>query len=232
MRFFTSGIRPFVRLTLFAIPLIVCMILMRNYFPQKAISGFSQWIIAFEFVRTHTEVENVFSGLTSEILKKVDIGNKIDFAFMLFYSGFLFFFFKKAKTHYKKFWLATGQILAILAFAGDFFENMQLLHITEHYHFSGENTHLNATVQKLQCFTWLKWLALACAISVAGFVFLADKNRIKWAGLLLFVPLLSGLVAFYLHSPDWINIFTLLVSSGLAVMLVSCFWLGRNAKQA
>ncbi|NJO91127.1 MAG: hypothetical protein HC831_20795, partial [Chloroflexia bacterium] len=74
-----------------------------------------------------------FFGLTDydfdseQFIDKMDQGNRLDFAFAFIYSTFFFFFFKRLAEESEQKWYKAGMLLALLAFVGDVFENVQLL---------------------------------------------------------------------------------------------------------
>ena len=111
---------PFAITGLFAIPLLVFIGLMGDYFPLKTPEGYQSFIVAFEFAQTIQDINVLFSSLSEIEIQKIDIGNYIDFGFMLTYSLFLISLFKKASKEFNKKWLAAGILLAVIALFSHF----------------------------------------------------------------------------------------------------------------
>jgi len=154
---------PFAKNALLAVPLVIFVLLMDMYFPQKTPVGFQSFIVAFEFAQTIQDLNLLFSGLSVNEIQKIDIGNYIDFGFMLTYSLFLIVLFKKAAKEFNKKWLIVGVLMAIIALLTDFFENLILLKITEIYLANLNELLFIPLLEKLHFITWLKWGSLAFA---------------------------------------------------------------------
>ena len=132
---------PFAKSGLLAIPLLIFIVLMGDYFPKKTPEGFQSFIVAFEFAQSIQDLNVLFSGLSAEEIQKIDIGNYFDFGFMLTYSIFLISLFRKASKEFKRKWLITGILFSVIALFSDFFENLILLEITKVY-----STNLNESL--------------------------------------------------------------------------------------
>lgn len=220
--------RPFAQLGLFAIPLLICMMAMGNQFPKGEILGFSNKVIAFEFATSTADIEGILAPLSPAEMKGMDWGNYIDFAFMLTYSSFIFFFFKTAKQQFRLKWLVAGQVLAVLILLGDVFENIQLLNITRTYANDPNDLNIAAFLFQLQLFTWLKWLCLAFALLLASFALIHTKGFIKYIALLFSVPFLLSIIALINGTPTWLERFTLSIFLGLGSLVLICFFIKRQ----
>lgn len=220
--------RPFTQLGLFAIPLLICMIAMGTQFPKGEVLGFSNKVIAFEFATSTADIEGILAPLSATEMKGMDGGNYIDFAFMLTYASFIFFFFKTAKQQFKSKWLVVGQVLAVIILLGDVFENLQLLNITRTYTNDPNDLNIAAFLFQLQLFTWLKWLCLALALLLASFALIHTKGFVKYIALLFSVPFLLSIIALINGTPTWIERFTLSIFLGLGSLVLICFFIKRQ----
>ena len=129
--------------------------------------GFSTPILAFEFVETEQEVIDLFGSdpaVRAELVRRFDLGNWVDFLYMLLYAGLLFLFAVQlvrvnASTEQGRsgrFLYYIPAFLAVVIFAGDLLENIQLLRITANL--DGE---YGRQLTLLPIFTWIKWGGLA-----------------------------------------------------------------------
>lgn len=125
--------------------------------------GFRTPILAFEFARTHAEVEALFgapgSGERTALVHAMDRGNAIDFLFMVVYSAFLACFaLGVARLAGRRYALVA--IVAPVAAIADSCENLQLFAITSHLGGSYEDA-----LARLALFTWIKWGGLAFSVA-------------------------------------------------------------------
>jgi hypothetical protein len=133
-------------------------------FPARAgqlAPGLRTPIIAFEFALTRSEVEALFgpagSELRSTLVQRIDLGNQIDFAFMALYGAFLALAGFALSSSRGRF-VVPG--IALLAAVCDALENLQLFTITGKL--GGD---YDDALSRLFVFTWLKWGALALALT-------------------------------------------------------------------
>ena len=161
--------RPFILAGMIGICVIITSIVMLTVFPnkvQKLPEGFITPIIAFEFIQTPQEVLDLFGPVESErhqeLVKAMDLGNRIDFLYMVLYNTFLFVFcWKVSMITGRKVYLL-GSLMACVILAGDFLENIQLLKITSHLD-SGSFT---PQLALLRIFTWQKWGGMVVAFLI------------------------------------------------------------------
>ncbi|MFT4759800.1 MAG: hypothetical protein ACI9XO_000069 [Paraglaciecola sp.] len=224
----------FSKIGLFAIPLTVCIVAMGVFFPKESPEHYSSFIVAFEFVKTPEQVTELFQLLAptdeaidqlsiEEKITGLNIGNYVDFIFMVVYSLFVFLFFKKAAPHYDLKWLKLGMPLAILALLCDIGENIHLIKIASAYPSEAE---MSGFLTALPFFVWTKWMALAFACGLGSIAFLLGKKLItKLLAFVLIIPILLGIMALITQSDLVIDGFTAGVSVSLAIMVMSCFWL-------
>ncbi len=90
---------PFSKIGLMAVPMLALMIVMEFYFPKVNPEGFQSFIVAFEFVKTPDQIHQFLNNLDANDLRNINIGNYIDFGFMIADSLFLFFSSKRRQTH-------------------------------------------------------------------------------------------------------------------------------------
>ncbi len=220
--------KPFTKLGLFAIPLLICMMAMGSQFPKGEVLGFSSKVIAFEFATSTGDIQAILAPLSEAERMGMDRGNYIDFAFMLTYASFIFFFFKVAKQQFKIKWLVVGQVLAVIILLGDVLENIQLLNITRTYANDPNDLNIAAFLFQLQLFTWLKWLCLGLALLLASFALVHAKGFIKNIALLFSVPFLLSMIALINGTPTWIERFTISIFLGLGSLVLVCFFVKRQ----
>lgn len=221
--------RPFALAGLLAIPLLICMIIMGNYFPRGQALGFSTFIIAFEFVSTTEEVRQLLAPLSPEQMARVDVGNYLDFAFMLFYSAFLFLFFREARTVFRLKWLVVGQVLAVIIFFGDLFENIQLLNITKAFQANPESLEIVPFLFKLQLFTWVKWLCLALSLLFASLGLLRGGGVAKTVAVVCVFPFLLSIFALVNGTAPWVNRFAMSIFGALPALIIATFFIRYEA---
>jgi hypothetical protein len=152
--------RPFILAGIIGIGVIITSIILLAVFPgrgSKLPEGFVTPIIAFEFIRTPQEVMDLFGQAGSPaqhgLVRAMDLGNQIDFLYMVLYTAFLFVFCRRAAFLRERKAYYLGCFLTPVILAGDFLENLQLLGITSRLD-SGGFEHQLAL---LKVFTWQKW---------------------------------------------------------------------------
>jgi hypothetical protein len=152
--------RPFILAGMIGICVIITSIILLAIFPRhapKLPGGFFTPIIAFEFIRAPQEVMDLFGQAGSPeqqgLARAMNLGNRIDFLYMVLYTAFLFVFCRRAAFIRERKVYYMGCILTPVILAGDFLENLQLLGITSRLG-SGGFEHQLAL---LKVFTWQKW---------------------------------------------------------------------------
>jgi hypothetical protein len=124
--------------------------------------GFRTPMLAFEFARTRGEVEALFgapgSAQRAALVRAMDLGNTIDFAFMVAYSAFLASFaLGVARVAGRAYTLVA--VLAPVAAVADFAENLQLFAMTGRL-----GATYDEALSRLAVFTWTKWGGLAVCL--------------------------------------------------------------------
>ena len=211
----------------------MCLILLA-VFPAKAPQlpeGFFTPIIAFEFIQTPAEVYLLFghqgTAQRQMMVHTMDLGNRLDFIYMVLYSGFLAAFCLKVSQQTQHRLYIAGAVIAAVVLLGDFLENLQLLGITANLgtgDFLGE-------LERLRLFTWQKWggLCLVFAVLVPYFIKgrLFSKIIAAWAAL----TVITGITAFWNRSI--INeVFSLFTAVMFVLMITYCFVHKRSWTQA
>jgi hypothetical protein len=144
--------------------------------------GFRTPILAFEFARTHGEIEALFgapgSAERTALVRAMDRGNAIDFLFMVVYSSFLAFFaLGVARLAGRRYALVA--VIAPIAAIADCLENVQLFAITSHL---GGN--YEEALSKLLVFTWIKWGGLAFSVAWLSPFLLRERGVERLTGVL------------------------------------------------
>src|SRR5437870_5380768 len=191
--------RTFIFSGFIGITVVVMSFVLLSIFPSKApgmTKGFFTPIIAYEFISTPQEVYLLFGQMNSPeqktMISAMDLGNRIDFLFMILYSSFLFTFslICRKETGSKIFYACAA--ISILVMFGDLLENLQLLSITSKIG-AGDFT---AELYYLKIFTWLKWGGI-CILFALFFTYFSRGNLysrvVGYAGII--TPIL-GVLAF------------------------------------
>ncbi len=117
-------------------------------------------IVAFELARSPAEVEAMFGAAGSAErgawVAAMDLGNQLDFVFLLAYGAVLLLFSRALRERGLPRVPSLGERIVVVAPVADVFENVQLLTITENL--GGE---YRAALGRLILFTWMKWFAIA-----------------------------------------------------------------------
>lgn len=216
---------------LFAFPLLVFVVLMGDYFPLKSPEGYQSFIIAFEFTKTIQDINLLFSGLSVDEIQRINIGNYIDFSFMLTYSLFLISLFRKASKEFNKKWLKVGILLAAVALFSDILENLILLKITEIYLANLNESLFSQLLEKLHLITWLKWGTLTFNF----LLFSVEIFRKNWLGktvaFFCFLPVAVGFWAIG-GTPIAITYFTNSIFLAFTVLIIYSFFYKKENKPA
>ncbi|MBC2715198.1 MAG: hypothetical protein HF978_07815 [Desulfobacteraceae bacterium] len=200
-------------------------ILLVIIFPSKASKmpdGFITPVIAFEFIETRMEVFQMFMStdgtIRQEMVDAMDLGNQLDFIYMLLYSMFLLMFsLKCAKISSEKFYYI-GAALSLMVLSADALENIQLMGITANLE-SGE---FESCLTWLHLFTWIKWGGIATIFLVLFFWFIKGDIFSKIIGFTGILSFLTGVLA-YLNRSVLNEIFGLTVAMMFLMMIVYCF---------
>lgn len=161
-----SSVRLFRACARVSLVLVVASLAILAVFPAsmgELPEGFKTPIIAFELARSPAEIEAMFglpgSAERAEWVRAMDLGNSVDFGFLLIYGSLLALAGRAFRL--------TGARSAVIAEVGgvvaalaDALENVHLLRIT------GSLGQVDAaTVSALAVFTWLKWGSIAASLA-------------------------------------------------------------------
>ncbi len=210
--------RPFLLVAFVALPLLVCMLTMGQYFPKEPAPSGINHIIAFEFVTDVPALKELLSIGDEAWLDRLDLGNRIDFIFMLCYTLLLGGWMIIAARTFQKRWLLIGLGLSLLALIGDLLENLELLALTDLYRLDATDQDFVSHLKRLSIFTWTKWLSLAVSFAMAAWAILSDRGALRWLGWPLFLPVLLSFGAFNL-SPAGLTNFTLSIFGAFGVLI-------------
>lgn len=225
--------RPFIYVGLIGLLILGGAYWLKNVFPQEApymAKGFSSPVVFFEFIQSPVEVTDFF-GLTDydfnseKFIGEMDQGNRLDFGFALIYSAFFFLFFMRLTNESEQNWYKAGMFLALFAFVGDVFENVQLLGITSNLQ-SGE---LESHIYLLAIFTWLKWGSLAIGFAIFGLWLMKLEGVLRLMGYIAWVPLVFGIMAF-MRRGVMTELFTRSISILFFVTISYCFMYKSDMK--
>ncbi len=214
---------PFAKIGFFAIPLLLLMILIEIFFPKIHHDEYQSFIVAFEFTKTPDDLHSLFNGFTGKTFRNVDIGNYIDFGFMITYTLFLVLFFQKAAKTFEKKWLFTGIPLSLIVLIADFFENIFLLKITGVYTPDMPDSELLPLLNKLHLATWIKWGGLALIFALFSIRSMGRKIVKHIEGVVFIIPLLLSFWAMS-NDPMGVSRFTLSIALAFFLLLFYCFW--------
>ena len=214
---------PFAKLGIFAIPLLIFMILMEVYFPKTNPKGYQSFIIAFEFANTPEQIHQLFKGFTTDIFRNINIGNYIEYGFMVTYTLFLVLFFKKAASTFNKKWLLAGIPLAVVILFADVMENVYLFRITDIYTPSVTDAELNFVLRKLHIITWVKWGGLTCIFALFSVKSMGKKILTHIEGVVFIIPLILSFWALS-NDPMGVSAFSLSIILAFFLLLFYCFW--------
>ena len=213
---------PFSKVGLLVIPLLFFIILMGQFFPNKAPEEFSSFIIAFEFAKIPADIQQLFNGLNEKIIRNVNIGNYLDYGFMATYTLLLALSSLKFSKEFDKKWLRMGIFLAMLAFIGDFTENIYLLRLSDDFLAKASKESFISNLACLHFFTWLKWGGLSVCFAFLSYLFFKGKWYSKIVGVTFMLPLLF-LLTIPGNRPQMLTIFTNIIFLCFTLLIVYLF---------
>lgn len=225
--------KPFLKTGMLGLLVIALSMGLTAVFPAKAPNlpdGFSTPIIAFEFIKTPVEAAAMFvqadeagrESVNEGLLAAFDLGNRLDYLYMLLYCGFLMKFSLtcarlSGKTY---FYIPAGLSLVVLV--GDAFENIQLFGITASFRNRPPVRDLERLLECLGWFTWLKWGGIAVLFLTLAPWFWRGGRVSKAVGLWGVMCAGLGLAAF-VYRPVITEIFCLWVGLMFLWMIIYCF---------
>jgi hypothetical protein len=218
--------KPFRTTGFIGIVVIAISLILIGINPKEAPAmpdGFKTPILAFEFVKTNQEVIDLFGSdaeTRADLVQAFDLGNNVDFVYMVLYSAFLFSFAATAvkQSGHKLFYL--GSLLAAVIFLGDLLENVQLLRITAVI----DSGNFDPQLALLPIFTWVKWGGLALYfLLLSPYFFSADAIFPRIIGIVaIFVFALGG--SAFLNRSALNETYALSVALMFVLMIGYSFW--------
>lgn len=193
--------------------------------PQKVYRlpyGFFTPVIAFEFAASTHDISGIFGNemgtVSAPIVKAMDLGNTLDYLYMVQYSFFLGLFSLISYRLTGKKILFLSALLSLLALIGDIFENIQLFGISANALSGDYSSHLFM----LHYWTWLKWGSLALAMFLIPLAIWEKRflnNLLAILGLVTFI--LSVIALFY--KPFICEFFGLSITLMFLLLIIYCF---------
>lgn len=216
-------------MTLFAIPLLICILLMNSYSPphEKARTPYNSVVIAMEFAWSDRQVLDTLDPLTDEEVHGLNVVNYLDFLVMLTYCLFLAVFIYKYSEATGNASLRQFAWIAVFIFLADLLENLMMLQISSAY--MDRKTDFGSSINFLPVFAWVKWGSLAATFAYIAIQFIQKGTFSQVLSILLFLPsiLLMITIADY---ATWINRFitSVFLAFGAILIFAACF---RNREQ-
>jgi len=218
--------KPFRTAGFIGIVVILVSLALLGIFPKEAPKmpeGFKTPILAFEFVKTNQEVVDLFgtdAEVRADLVQAFDLGNWVDFIYMVLYSAFLFSFAGTAvkQSGHKLFYV--GSLLAGVILLGDLLENVQMLRITAVI----DSGNFDPQLALLPIFTWVKWGSLALYfLLISPYFFSADAIFPRIIGIVSILVFALGGAAF-LNRSALNKYFALSIALMFVLMIGYSFW--------
>jgi len=195
--------KPFIKTGYLGLCIIIMSLVLLFAFPANTPhipEGFFTPILAFEFIETQQDVLSLFGyenkSLRDELIRKMNLGNYLDYIFMTLYTMFISFFSISCFKITKKKIFLIPVFLSLLILICDAFENVQLLSITNKI----DTGAFEKELINLYFFTWIKWLSIPICFIIFSFYFLKRNFFAKIIGISAYFSFFIGISAFY-HKP-------------------------------
>ncbi|MCB9748526.1 MAG: hypothetical protein H6713_00825 [Myxococcales bacterium] len=228
--------RPFLRCGLVGLAAVLMGLVLLAVLPSRALAmpeGFNNPLVAFEFARAPAELYALFGPTPTPegeaVAAAMDLGNKLDFVFLLLYPGFFLYLSVAAARLSGRRWLWIGAGLAVVMAVGDALENVQLLALTSAW---SSGAPFEPALTRLQRFTWVKWGGIAAGFAVfAGYLLsrATEGALARVTGAACLVTSGLGLCA-WLLGPAWQQIYATAVLVAFAALVAFALaFTGRRA---
>jgi hypothetical protein len=152
------------------------------------------------------------------MVASMDLGNRLDYAYMLMYSMFLLLFSITCAKMTQNSYYYAGALIALVVLAGDAMENVQLLGITANL----TNGDFSPYLKPLYLFTWIKWGGLALIFFILSFWFFKGSLFSKIISATGIISFILGIAAF-LNRSILNEFFALSVALMFVLMIIYCF---------
>jgi hypothetical protein len=202
--------------------LLLFLILMSLSFPAEGVNGFTSYIMAFEFARSVADINSLFTGMSPAEIKNVDVGNYLDFGFMITYSLFVAHLFVTASKVFERKWLLIGIPLAVIVLLCDFFENIVLLEITKNYLAGAPDDVFSQLLEKLHIVTWIKWGGLAFAFLLFSGILFTQRWFYFVLGVICALPVFF-IIVLTNATPFELSVFTELIFLSFFALIIFSF---------
>jgi len=217
--------KPFIKAGYAGILLIIISAALMAVNPGRALNlpqGFFNPVIAFEFIRTETEVYDLFGNNGSSeqgtLVGSFKNGTYIDFLFIVAYAAFLLVFSNVCRRITGSKWFIFSGFIILSVVISDIGENIQLLTIMKKLSLEDFGKEL----MMLNFFTWAKWGGLT-ALFISFIPFLRNSGR--FGRVISVTALLSGVTgaAAFLHRSVLNEIYVLTVEVIFVMLIIFSF---------
>jgi hypothetical protein len=203
--------------------MLIFTVLMEIFFPKINTNEYQSFIVAFEFASTPRQIHQLFEGFSADAFRNINIGNYIDFGFMITYTLFLALFFKYAAKIFNMKWLLSGIPLSIIVLLADVVENIYLLQITAMYTPDISDAELIPVLKNLHTVTWIKWGGLALIFALYSVKAIGKRFLSHIEGVVFVFPFILIFWAVS-NDPMGVSRFTLSIALSFFLLLFYCFW--------
>jgi hypothetical protein len=189
---------------------LVLMLVLLAVFPAAPVEentpGFVSPVIGFELAATPEQVRGILgapgSPARAEAVRRMDLGNRLDFLFMVAYSALYVGIALLLAAHRRLPRTAISVLLglAVLMWLGDLLENRELLGLSH----ADPSPAMTASLARLRITTSLKWYALFVASGIAAAGIWREAGWWRWSALAFGAAAALGLASL-IHLPaiEW-----------------------------
>ena len=156
--------------------------------------------------------------MRNEMVRAMDLGNRLDYVYMCLYSAFLLMVSVTCARLSKNKYYYAGVVLTLVVLAADALENVQLLGITANL----STGNFDSQLRLLHMFTWIKWGGIALIFLALSPWFLKGGRFSKIIGIMGIISFILG-VAAYINRSVINEIFSLSVALMFILMIIYCF---------
>jgi len=217
--------KPFLKAGYIGILLVIISVVLVAVNPSGGVKlpqGFFNPVVALEFMRTETEVYDLFGygvpGDQGKLVSGMVLGTYIDFFYIVVYTVFLLFFSGVCRRITGSGWFIFTGLISWCVFFSDFGENIQLLSIMAKLP-SGD---FSNELEMLKFLTWAKWGGLS-ALFISLIPYLRSSGGFGRAiSVISLLSALTGLAAF-MHRSLLNEIYVLSIAVIFAMLIIFSF---------